>query len=62
MNLQVTIKFVAYDEDWDISEIVGKRSIKDKQTIDDIVEALKSDPEYILQNADFEIKIDSTSI
>lgn len=62
MNLQVTITFVAYEEDWDISQIVGKRSIKDKQTIQDIVDALKSDADYVLQNADFEIKIDSHSI
>lgn len=62
MNIQVTITFTAFDEDWDIDNIVDGRSLTNKQTQQDLIDAFKEDPEYILEKCDFSFKIDNKSI
>lgn len=62
MNLQVTISFTAFDEDWDIDKIVDGRSLLDKNVQLDLIAALKEDPEYIIHNCDFSFKEDRKSI
>ena len=62
MNIQVTITFTAFDEDWDIDKIVDGRSLSDKIVQQDLIAVLKEDPEYILQNCDFSFKEDKKSL
>lgn len=62
MNIQVTITFTAFDEDWDIDKIVDGRSLLDKIVQQDLIAVLKEDPEYILHNCDFSFKEDKKSL
>jgi hypothetical protein len=62
MNLKVTITFTAFDEDWDIEKIIDRRSLQDKGVIQDLISAMKEDPEYILSNCDFEFIPDNKSV
>lgn len=62
MNIQVTITFTAFDEDWDIDKIVDGRSLLDKNVQQDLIAALKEDSGYILENCDFSFKEDRKSL
>jgi hypothetical protein len=62
MNIKVILTFIAFEEDWDIDKIVGGRSLKDKMVKQDLIEALREDPNYILENCDFEFNIDNKSV
>lgn len=62
MNLQVTISFTAFEEDWDIEKIVGNRSLSDPILVQELIDLLKEDPDYILENASFTFKEDRKSI
>jgi hypothetical protein len=62
MNILVTISFTAFDEDWDIDKIVDGRSLQDPTVKQDLIAALREDPEYILQNCDFTFKEDRTTV
>ena len=62
MNIQVTITFTAFDEDWDIDKIVDGRSLLDPDVKLDLIAALMEDPEFILKKCDFSFKEDRKTI
>jgi hypothetical protein len=62
MNIQVTITFTAFDEDWDIEKIVDGRSLSDQDVKQDLIAALMEDPEFILGKCDFSFKEDKEKI
>ena len=62
MNIQVTITFTAFEEDWDIEKILDGRSLIDPDVRLDLISTLMEDPEYILGKSEFSFKEDKKAI
>lgn len=62
MNIQVTITFTAFEEDWDIEKILDGRSLTDPDVQLDLISTLMEDPEYILGKCEFSFKEDKKTI
>ena len=62
MNIQVTITFTAFEEDWDIEKILDGRSLTDPDVQLDLISTLMEDPEYILGKCKFSFKEDKKAI
>jgi len=63
MNLKVTLTFTATEDDWDISSLLENCSgINTEEAREIILNALKTDAQYVVNNCTISIKEDMTSL